>query len=91
MLGETARWALARDVSISAFWIAYAAVLLGVGFWLQQPPVRWTGLGMALIAAAKVFLYDLSQLSQLYRIVSFVLLALVLLALSFRYQRWRRV
>ncbi len=90
LLGEAARWALARDLSISSFWMAYAAVLLGVGFRLQRPPVRWTGLGMALIAAGKVFLYDLSQLSQLYRIVSFVLLAIVLLALSFRYQRWRR-
>ncbi len=90
LLGEAARWVLARDLSISSFWTAYAAVLLGVGFRLQRPPVRWTGLGMALIAAGKVFLYDLSQLSQLYRIVSFVLLAIVLLALSFRYQRWRR-
>ncbi len=90
LLGEAARWVLARDLSISSFWMVYAAALLGVGFWLQRAPVRWTGLGMALIAAGKVFLYDLSQLSQLYRIVSFVLLAIVLLALSFRYQRWRR-
>jgi uncharacterized membrane protein len=45
---------------------------------------------MALIAALKVFAYDLANLSQLYRIVSFVLLAVVLLALSFRYQKLRR-
>lgn len=90
LLGEATRWVLARDLSISSFWIAYAALLLAAGFWLQRPPVRWAGLAMALIAAGKVFLYDLSQLSQLYRIVSFVLLAIVLLALSFRYQRWRR-
>lgn len=89
LLGEVERWALARDLSISAFWLAYAAALLALGFRLQQAPVRWAGLAMALIAAGKVFLYDLSQLSQLYRIASFVLLALVLLALSYRYQRWR--
>jgi hypothetical protein len=90
LLGEPERWALARDLSISSFWMVYAAVLLSLGFWIRQAPVRWTGLGMALIAAGKVFLYDLSQLSELYRILSFVLLAIVLLALSFRYQRWRR-
>jgi uncharacterized membrane protein len=90
LLGDAARWELARDLSISSFWMAYAAVLLSVGFWLKQPPVRWVGLGMALIAAGKVFLYDLSQLSELYRIASFVLLAIVLLALSFGYQRLRR-
>lgn len=89
LLGEGDRWDLARDLSISGFWMAYAAVLLGVGFWLKRPPVRWVGLGMALLAAGKVFLYDLSQLSQLYRIVSFVALAFVLLALSYRYQKLR--
>jgi hypothetical protein len=90
MLGEADRWDLARDLSISGFLMAYAAALLAVGFWLDRSPVRWAGLGMALLAAAKVFLYDLSQLSQLYRIVSFVALAIVLLALSFRYQKLRR-
>jgi uncharacterized membrane protein len=44
---------------------------------------------MALIAAAKVFIYDLSNLDRLYRIFSFVLLAAVLLALSFWYQKTR--
>jgi hypothetical protein len=90
LLADAERWTLARDLSISAFWMAYAAGLLATGFGLKQPPIRWAGLGMALIAAGKVFLYDLSQLSQLYRIGSFVLLAFVLLALSFRYQRWRK-
>ena len=90
LLAENGRWDLARDLSISGFWIAYAVALLAVGFWLRRPPVRWAGLGMALIAAGKVFLYDLSQLSQLYRILSFVLLAIGLLALSFRYQKLRR-
>ncbi|NIN72007.1 MAG: DUF2339 domain-containing protein [Gemmatimonadetes bacterium] len=89
LLGEGDRWNLARDLSISGFWMAYAAVLLVFGFWLKRPPVRWVGLGMALLAAGKVFLYDLSQLSQLYRISSFVALAIVLLALSFRYQKLR--
>lgn len=90
LLAEAERWALARDLSISAFWMAYAAALLALGFRLRQAPVRWAGLVMALIAAGKVFLYDLSQLAQLYRIISFVLLAIVLLALSYRYQRWSR-
>jgi uncharacterized membrane protein len=57
---------------------------------MDRAPIRWAGLVMALIAAAKVFIYDLSQLDRLYRIGSFVLLALVLLALSFGYQRVRR-
>ena len=44
---------------------------------------------MALISAGKVFLYDLSQLSQLYRVASFFGLAVTLLALAFIYQKLR--
>jgi uncharacterized membrane protein len=87
--GDQERWTLARDLSISAFWMLYAAALLALGFWRQLAPVRWAGLAMALIAAAKVFIYDLSNLDRLYRIFSFVLLAAVLLALSFWYQKTR--
>lgn len=83
-------WRLARDLSISGFWMAYAVALLSAGFALTRVPLRWAGLVMALIAAGKVLLYDLSNLSQLYRIVSFSLLAVVLLSLSFGYQKLRR-
>jgi hypothetical protein len=89
LLDDPSRWNLARDLSISGFWMLYAAVLLAVGFGLERPPVRWARLGMALIAAAKVFIYDLSNLDRLYRIGSFVLLAIFLLVLSFRYQKLR--
>ena len=88
--GSIRNWDLARDLSISGFWIAYAGALLIAGFKLQHVPLRWAGLVMAFAAAAKVFLYDLSNLAQLYRIVSFVLLAAVLLGLSFGYQKLRK-
>lgn len=90
LLGDGEGWNLARDLSISGFWMAYAAALLTLGFRLGRPPVRWAGLAMALVAAGKVFLYDLANLAELYRIVSFVLLAIVLLGLSFRYQKLGR-
>jgi len=88
-MGDGDRMNLARDLSISGFWMAYAVGLLAVGFGLNRPQVRWAGLIMALVAAGKVFIYDLANLAQLYRIASFVLLAVVLLALSFRYQKLR--
>jgi uncharacterized membrane protein len=42
-----------------------------------------------LIAATivKVFLYDTSQLNHIYRILSFVVLGVLLLSISFAYQR----
>ena len=38
---------------------------------------------------SKVFLFDLSSLEKLYRIISFIVLGAILLAVSFLYQRYR--
>ena len=49
------------------------------------------GGGQALVLIAftigKVFLYDVSELDRGYRIVSFIVLGVLLLAISFMYQR----
>ena len=46
---------------------------------------------LTLVAAAlvKVFLYDLAELDEIYRVLSFVALGLLLLAGAFAYQRVR--
>jgi uncharacterized membrane protein len=46
-------------------------------------------LGLALlgVTALKVFLLDLSELDRAYRIVSFIVLGAILLAVSYLYQR----
>jgi uncharacterized membrane protein len=46
-------------------------------------------LGLLLLSAAKVFLYDLSTLTSVYRVTSFIVLGLLLLAGAFAYQRLR--
>ena len=50
--------------------------------------VRYAGLGLLLITLAKLFLHDLSNLSQLYRIGAFIGVALILIVASFLYQRF---
>ena len=52
--------------------------------------LRWQGLILMGVAIAKVFLFDLSFLSSFYRIVSFFALGLVLLGVSFFYQKMAR-
>jgi len=41
------------------------------------------------LTAAKVFFYDISALERGYRIVAFIVLGVILLAVSFFYQRSR--
>ena len=78
---------LARNFSYSAIWLAYGAGLMMVGFWRQSAFVRWQALVLIAITIAKVFLYDVSELQQGYRIVSFIALGAVLMAISYIYHR----
>jgi len=79
--------AIARDFSYSAIWLIYGAVLMTIGFRKRSAFVRWQALILIAFTIAKVFLYDVSQLGGTYRIVSFIALGGVLLAISFIYQR----
>ena len=71
----------------SAFFMAFGAALLAIGFWRRSPFLRWQALVLLAISIAKVFLFDISSLSEGYRILSFLGLGALLLAVSFVYQR----
>jgi uncharacterized membrane protein len=78
---------LARDFSYSAIWLVYGAVLMAIGFAKRSAFVRWQSLVLIAVTIVKVFVYDVSELEKGYRILSFVALGAVLLAISFIYQR----
>jgi uncharacterized membrane protein len=76
-----------RDFTYSALWMTYGAMLMVVGFLRRSAFVRWQALVLIAATIAKVFIYDVSQLDRGYRIVSFIVLGVLLLAISFVYQR----
>jgi uncharacterized membrane protein len=78
---------LAEDFTYSALWMAYGAMLMVIGFWRRSSFVRWQALVLIAVTIVKVFVYDVSQLDKGYRIVSFIVLGILLLTISFVYQR----
>ena len=78
---------LASGLAVSAWWLAFAAALVAVGFRLSLKPVRVAGLLVAGLAVLKVVLFDLSSLDALYRVGSVFILALVALSLAYLYYR----
>ena len=78
---------IARDFTYSTLWMAYGAMLMLIGFWRRSAFVRWQALALIAFTIGKVFLYDVSELDRGYRIVSFIVLGALLLAISFVYQR----
>lgn len=79
------------SVSISIFWLLYAIVLTAIGFAKRLKGVRLGGMALLLFAIAKLFFYDLWSLGQLYRIIASISLGLVLLGISFAYQKYKEV
>ena len=78
---------LAQHLSLSILWTIYASVLILVGVQRRSALLRWQALILFGLVVVKVFLYDLSFLERAYRILSFLILGVVLLVVSFLYQR----
>jgi uncharacterized membrane protein len=77
------------QVLLSTVWSLVGLIALIIGLRAKLPALRSAALGLLLITVAKVFLYDLSTLSSIYRVASFIALGLLLLAGAYAYQRLR--
>lgn len=78
---------LAMHVALSVFWSVFAVVVLGIGFARLIAPLRYLAIALFGMTVVKVFIVDLSHLEMIYRIVSFIVLGVLLLAASFLYQQ----
>lgn len=81
------RTSMYAQFTYSAFFMIFGAVLLALGFARRSAFLRWQALILIAASIAKVFLFDTSQLSQGFRILSFLALGALLLGVSFVYQR----
>jgi uncharacterized membrane protein len=74
---------------LTVAWGVEAVVLLAAGFALRDRVLRLSGLALFLICTLKLFFWDLRNLETLPRIVSFIALGLLLVAVSWVYTRFR--
>jgi uncharacterized membrane protein len=80
----------ASSLALSGIWTASAAVFIAIGFWRDFAPLRYLAIGLFGLTVLKVFLVDLSELGGIYRILGFMGVGVVLLVVSFLYQRTRK-
>jgi uncharacterized membrane protein len=84
---EAARLAL---FSVTVTWVVAGGLSTVVGFWLRVRALRLVALGLFALLAGKLLVLDTSGAQQLYRILAFVLVGLVFVALSWGYHRLER-
>lgn len=78
-----------RPTLITVTWGVQGAALLAAGFPARERLLRLSGLVVLLACIVRLFAFDLPQLEELARIISFVALGAVLLAVSWVYTRYR--
>ena len=72
----------------SAVWLVFALALLGFGILRGVASLRYASLVLLMVTVAKVFLVDMSELTGLYRVASFLGLGLFLIGIGYIYQRF---
>ncbi len=78
------------QVWVSIAWALYGGGLIALGFVRRRAYLRWAGLIVFGITLAKVVLFDMASLDVVYRIGSFLVLGVLLVGVSFLYQRARK-
>lgn len=77
-----------QDMTYSIAWGLFAFGLLALGFKTASAGARYGGMGLLVVTLLKLFLHDLWRLGGLYRVGSLIGLAVVLMVVSFIYQRF---
>ena len=77
----------AEQYTYSAVWLAFGVALLAAGIWFRSLPLRIASAAVVVLTVLKVFLIDMSDLTGIYRALSFLGLGVVLIGIGWFYQR----
>jgi len=80
-----------RTGGVSILWSLFAIGLLLAGIWNDARALRYVALGLFAVVGWKVLFKDLEHLDQIYRIVAFTILGLLVLSGSFIYLKYRTI
>ena len=75
------------QMALSVVWAVYAAALAAIGFVRRSSVTRWAALALFALTIVKAMLVDIAELQQLYRIIVFFVLGVLLLLVAWGYHR----
>ncbi|HCL61666.1 MAG TPA: DUF2339 domain-containing protein [Rhizobiales bacterium] len=76
----------AEQYTYSAVWLLFGVALLAAGIALRSLPLRIASAAVVVLTVLKVFLIDMSDLTGIYRALSFLGLGVVLIGIGWFYQ-----
>ncbi len=76
---------------VSILWGAYAVTLIVLGIWKKKKHLRIAAIVLFGITLLKLFLYDIAHLNTLSKTIVFFTLGVLLLVISFLYNRFKHI
>ncbi len=86
---DVAVWEWRGQLALTVMWTVYATSLLVLGFRLSRARLRWLAMALYGVSVVKLFVIDMANVQQLYRILAFFVLAVVLGLVARTYQRFK--
>ena len=81
----------AYKLGLSILWGTYSLMLIILGIWKKQKYLRVGAIILFAITLVKLFLYDVSHLDTIAKTIVFVLLGVLLLIISFLYNKYKHI
>ncbi len=81
----------AGQMGITIVWGLYATSLLFVGFWRRLRALRFAALGLFGLSALKLLLVDMIGIKDVYRIIAFLVVGLLIVVASYLYHRLEKL
>src|SRR6266542_1512399 len=75
------------QMGLSVMWSIFAGTLAAAGFVRRSAAVRWASLALFTLTVIKAMLVDIAQLQQLYRVIVFFVLGVLLLVVAWGYHK----
>jgi len=78
-------------LGLSILWGCYSLFLISLGIWKKKKYLRFGAIILFAITLIKLFVYDISNLDTISKTIVFVSLGILLLAISFLYNKYRNI
>jgi uncharacterized membrane protein len=78
-------------LALSLFWGSYSLILIALGMFWRKSHLRFGAIGLFALTLVKLFFYDIASLSTISKTVVFVSLGVMLLIISFLYNKYKDI
>ncbi|TAL73845.1 MAG: DUF2339 domain-containing protein [Bacteroidetes bacterium] len=78
-------------LGLSILWGVYSLIIIGLGIWKKKKHLRIGAIALFAVTLIKLFLYDISHLDTISKTIVFVTLGILLLIISFLYNKYKNI